>query len=313
MQTDQGNILRRSAFFGLFLVTALPWITAPAALTAGVAFSLAFGNPFPELTAKTSKSLLKLSVAGLGFGINFVEVITLGRSSLLLTLVTITATVALGELLGRALKVPKNTRQLVSFGSAICGGSAIAALAPVIKAGDEEIAVSLATIFSLNAAALLLFPPVGHLLALGERQFGLWAALAIHDTSSVVGATAAYGAIALGVGTTVKLTRALWIAPCTLAVGVLRKSAAKATIPLFIIGFLAAAAINTSLPAFGPLWSGLHSLARQALVMTLFLVGAGLTRQVLRRVGMRPLLLGVTLWIVISAASLALILGGYIR
>jgi len=313
MDHNQQQKLSIAAFVGLFLLMALPVISSPVALVAGFSFSFLFGNPLPSLTARASKVLLKLSVVGLGFGVNFVEVIEIGKSSLLLTLVSITVTLCLGELLGRVLQVPSNTRTLVSFGTAICGGSAIAAMAPVIKARDEEIAVSLATIFSLNAVALVLFPPLGHLFALDQHQFGLWAALAIHDTSSVVGASAAFGAVALTVGTTAKLTRALWIAPCTLVAGLFCKSEERVGIPLFIVGFIAAAIINSWLPALDVLWEGLYLLSKQTLVMTLFLVGAGLTKQVLRQVGARPLLLGVMLWVIVSAVTLSLILGGYLR
>lgn len=298
----------KAAFSGLFLLTALPLVTSPVALLAGFAFSFLFGNPFPEKTAKLSKTLLMLSVVGLGFGVNFAEVIEVGKSSLLLTLVSITATIVLGELLGRALRLTPNTRMLVSFGTAICGGSAIAAMAPVIKAGDEEIAVSLATVFSLNALALVLFPPLGHLFGLDQHQFGLWAALAIHDTSSVVGASAAYGALALSVGTTAKLTRALWIAPCALVMSFYKKSEERTGVPLFIIGFIVAAFVSTGLPSLEWLWNGIYLLARQALVMTLFLVGAGLTKQVLRQVGLKPLLLGVMLWVIVSVTVLLLLM-----
>ena len=304
--------LSKAAFVSLFLLTALPFVSSPMALVAGFSFSFLFGNPLTELTSRASKTLLKLSVVGLGFGVNFIEVVEVGKSSLLLTLISITATLCLGELLGRALKIPSNTRTLVSFGTAICGGSAIAAIAPVIKARDEEIAVSLATIFALNAVALILFPPLGHLFELSQQQFGLWAALAIHDTSSVVGASAAFGAVALTVGTTAKLVRALWIAPYTLVAGVFWKSEERVGIPLFILGFVAAAFINSWLPAFELVWGGLYAISKQALVMTLFLIGAGLTKQVLRQVGVRPLLLGVLLWVVVSITTLVLILEDYI-
>jgi len=313
MNHDQQQTLRKSAFACVFLLMALPVVSSSFALVAGFSFSFLFGNPLPKLTSRASKLLLKLSVVGLGFGVNFVEVIAVGKSSLLITLISITATLCLGELLGRALKIPSNTRTLVSFGTAICGGSAIAAIAPVIKAKDEEIAVSLATVFSLNAVALLLFPPLGHLLVLDQHQFGLWAALAIHDTSSVVGASAAFGAVALAVGTTAKLTRALWIAPCALVASLFWKSKERVGIPLFIVGFVAAAFINSWLPAFDVVWDGLYALSKQVLVMTLFLIGAGLTKQVLRQVGMRPLLLGVMLWVVVSVTTLSLIMGNYIR
>ena len=312
MDIEQQKNINKAAFICLFLLTGLPVVSSSVALVAGFSFSFLFGNPFPALTARVSKTLLKLSVIGLGFGVNFIEVIEVGKSSLLLTLMSITLTIGLGEILGRTLKIPSNTRTLIAFGTAICGGSAIAAMAPVIKARDEEIAVSLATVFALNAVALLLFPPLGHLFKLDQHQFGLWAALAIHDTSSVVGASAAFGAAALAVGTTVKLTRALWIAPYTLVAGLFWKSEERAGIPLFIIGFIAAAFINSWLPAFDMVWSGIYSLSARALVMTLFLIGGGLTKQVLRQVGARPLLLGIFLWIIVSVSTLALILKGYL-
>jgi len=305
--------LHKAGFICLFLLTALPWISSPEALVAGFAFSVLLDNPLPRLTSQAGKLLLKVSVIGLGFGVNFMEVVEVGKNSLLLTLLSITATILLGEALGRGMNIPANTRRLISFGSAICGGSAIAAMAPAIKARDEEIAVSLATVFALNALALVIFPPLGHLLGLGQRQFGLWAALAIHDTSSVVGATAVFGTVALSVGTTVKLTRALWIAPCTLVAGAVCKSPEKSGVPLFILGFVAAAFINSWLTAFDPLWRGIYTISKQTLVMTLFLIGACLTRRVLRQVGAKPLLLGVILWIIVSTTTLALIAGDYIR
>lgn len=298
--------IHMAAFVCLFLLTGLPIVSASMALVAGIMFSLLIGNPSPDQASRASRQLLKLSVIGLGFGINFSEVIAVGKDSLILTLASIAVIIGLGELLGRAMHVPSNTRMLVSFGTAICGGSAIAALAPVIKAKDREIAVSLATVFTLNAVALILFPPLGRLFDLSQQQFGLWAALAIHDTSSVVGASASYGAAALAIGTTVKLTRALWIAPCALVAGRLLKNEQKTGIPLFILGFLAAAFINSWLPSYGHVWQGLHEIARQALVMTLFLIGAGLTRDVLAQVGLRPLMLGVLLWFLVSATALGL-------
>jgi len=312
MNPEKIQQLNKAAFVGLFFLTALPIISSPVALVAGFSFSFIFGNPLSELTARFSKSLLKLSVVGLGFGVNFVEVIEVGKNSILLTAVSITATIGLGILIGRALRIPKNTGLLLSFGTAICGGSAIAAMAPVIKAKDDEIAVSMATVFALNAVALVVFPPMGGLFQLDQHQFGLWAALAIHDTSSVVGASAAFGTLALSIGTTVKLTRALWIVPFTLAAGFIWKSKERTGIPLFILGFIAAAFINSWLPNFQPLWAVLHAISKQALVMTLFLIGAGLTRQVLREVGMKPLVLGVVLWITVSVTTLSLIIGGYI-
>ena len=312
MTSDRKRKVRITAFLGLFLLTALPMISSPVALVAGFLFSFFIGNPLPEQASRAGKILLKLSVVGLGFGIKFSEVIDVGANSLVLTLISITAIIGLGEILGRGMNIPVNTRRLLSFGTAICGGSAIAAMAPVIKAKDREIAVSLATVFTLNAVALVLFPPLGHLFDLNQQQFGLWAALAIHDTSSVVGAAASYGAVALAIGTTVKLTRALWIAPWTLVASAVLKSGQKTGIPLFIIGFIVAAFFSSSLSAYADLWNFLHLIAKQALVMTLFLIGAGLTRTVLAEVGLKPLLLGIILWLVVSTTTIGLIIGGFI-
>lgn len=313
MQHDHNKKLKTALFIGLFLCTGLPQVASPLALVAGFLFCFFFGNPLPELTAKTSKVLLKLSVVGLGFGVNIGEVIELGKSSVLMTLVFIVATVGLGNLLGQVMGITANTRMLLSFGTAICGGSAIAAMAPVLKAKDEEVAVSLATVFALNAAALLIFPALGKAFQLSQHQFGLWSALAIHDTSSVVGASATFGAAALTVGTTTKLTRALWIAPCTLAASLFCKSERKFEIPFFIIGFIVAAFVHSWLPEFDQVWNNLYTVAKQALVMTLFLIGAGLTRKVLKQVGLRPLLLGSVLWIVVSITSLGLIMSGHVN
>lgn len=304
-----------AAFFILLLIVAATPLAGPAsALAGGIVFSLLFsGSPWPKQTSVWSKRLLQLSVVGLGFGVSLLEVWQAGREAVIYTPVGILLTVLLGRGLGRLLRIPATTSSLISFGTAICGGSAIAAMAPVLKAKDEETAVSLATVFSLNALALLAFPPIGHLFGMSERQFGVWAALAIHDTSSVVGASAAFGGAALAIGTTVKLARAIWISPCVLVASRITKGDGKAQLPLFIVGFIAAAAIRSVLPAGEPVWHGLHLVARQGLVVTLFLVGTGLTREVLRRVGIRPLLQGFLLWILVSAVTLAVILNGLIR
>jgi uncharacterized integral membrane protein (TIGR00698 family) len=228
------------------------------------------------------------------------------------TVAGIALTLAAGALLGRLAGTSGPLSTLISFGTAICGGSAIAAMAPVVKAKSDEIAVSLATVFTLNATALLLFPAVGHLLHLDQGQFGLWAGLAIHDTSSVVGAASAFGQRALAVATTVKLTRALWIMPCVLGAALLTRSDQKVKFPLFVLGFVAAAGTRTLLPSLQPLWDALFAVARQSLVLTLFLIGTGLTRDVLRRVGVRPLAQGAVLWLLVSAATLAAIVAGVI-
>jgi uncharacterized integral membrane protein (TIGR00698 family) len=244
---------------------------------------------------------------------NLPELVKTGKDAFLYTAISISFTIILGYLLGKLFKIPRHTSTLISFGSAICGGSAIAAMAPVIKAEPEETGVALATVFTLNSIALILFPPMGHFMGMGQRQFGLWAALAIHDTSSVVGAAAAYGGVALAIGTTVKLTRALWIMPSALVAAWFTKSEGKVKLPLFILGFIAAAAIKTVLPHYNQVWYPLNSMAKQSLVVTLFLIGCGLTREVLGRTGIKPLALGVILWTVISVTSAVAILVGWIN
>lgn len=303
---------RAVVFFLLAAACLLPWVGPAAALVGGILFSLVLGNPGPERTALWSKRLLQASVVGLGFGLGLETVLRVGARSAVYTVVGIALTLATGALLGRLAGTSGPLSILISFGTAICGGSAIAAMAPVVKAKSDEIAVSLATVFTLNAAALLLFPAVGHHLALDQGQFGLWAALAVHDTSSVVGAASAYGPQALALATTVKLTRALWIMPCVLGAALLSRSEQKAKFPLFVLGFVAAAGVRTLLPSLQPVWDGLYAVARQSLVLTLFLIGTGLTREVLRRVGVRPFAQGAILWLLVSAATLAAIVSGLI-
>jgi len=299
-------------FWLLLLACCVPMVSAPMALTAGLVFGLVIGNPWKNSTSTWSRRLLQASVVGLGFGINLPMILQTGKDAFLYTAISISFTMLAGWLLGRLFKTPQRTSTLISFGTAICGGSAIAAMAPVIRAEGEETGVALATVFTLNSIALILFPPLGHLLGMGQQQFGLWSALAIHDTSSVVGAAAAYGGLALAIGTTVKLTRALWIMPSALLAAWFTKSEGKAKFPFFIIGFIAAAAIKTALPQFEQLWHPLNSIARQSLVVTLFLIGSGLTREVLAKTGIKPLAQGITLWIAVSVTSAVAILLGWI-
>ena len=303
---------QRPLYLTLLLASALPLVSAPMALTAGIGFGLLIGNPWKETSSLWSRRLLQGSVVGLGFGTPLQDVIATGKDAFLYTAISITLTMAIGLLLGKLCATPSRTSTLISFGTAICGGSAIAAMAPVIKAEPEETGVALATIFTLNAVALVIFPPLGHLMSMGDRQFGLWSALAIHDTSSVVGAAAAFGGVALAIGTTVKLTRALWIIPMALGVALLTRSEGKAPFPYFILGFIGAAAIRSLLPQYTTLWQGGHAIARQSLVVTLFLIGSGLTREVLAKTGVRPLVQAGVLWVVVSVASAAAILGGWI-
>lgn len=304
-----GDRMNKSKLHKALFITCLALCTAPQvgtamALIMGMSFSLLLGNPWPQKSAQSSKMILQLSVVGLGFGLSLGEVMRTGKDSIVYTIVGISFTLALGYLLGKLFKTDQNTSALISFGTAICGGSAIAALAPVLKAKDDETAVALATIFTLNSVALLLFPLVGHLLQLDQAIFGTWAGLAIHDTSSVVGAASVYGTQALAIGTTVKLTRAIWITPVVIGVSLIKKSDQKARIPLFIVGFVLASTIRTLLPEYVHYWGGLAAIAKQCLVVTLFLIGAGLSRQLLGKVGVRPLLQGITLWLLVSILTL---------
>ncbi|HYN41982.1 MAG TPA: putative sulfate exporter family transporter, partial [Thermoanaerobaculia bacterium] len=248
---------RAVLFFVLAGACLLPFVGPATALGAGILFSLLVGNPAPARTSLWSRVLLQASVVGLGFGLSLGTVLRVGSRSAVYTVVGIALTLAAGTLLGRLAGTAGPLSTLISFGTAICGGSAIAAMAPVVKAKSDEIAVSLATVFTLNAAALVLFPAVGRFLHLDQGQFGLWAGLAIHDTSSVVGAASAYGPEALALATTVKLTRALWIMPCVLGAALLSRSDQRVRFPLFVAGFVAAAALRTLLPALAPLWGAL--------------------------------------------------------
>ncbi len=305
--------VRRGLFLLLLGVAALPWTSAPLGLAAGIVFALLLGNPWGPAVSRWSKRLLQLSVTALGFGMSLQTVWRTGRGAVGYTIVGIGATMLFGVLLGRLAGIGSRTSLLISFGTAICGGSAIAAMAPVIRSKDDETAVALATVFTLNSVALLLFPLVGHLLGLPQRGFGLWSALAIHDTSSVVGAASTYGSLALATATTVKLTRAVWIVPAVLGIGWITRSGGGIKFPLFIAGFLAAAAIRSLAPAGEPVWHALAAVAKQSLVITLFLVGTGLTREVLRRNGPRPLVQAVLLWLIVSAGTLSAIEAGWIR
>ncbi len=303
-----------AAFWLGLAASLLPFVSAPAALVLGIAVALAFGNPHPAASRVYARKLLALSVVGLGAGMNLAVVAKVGLQGLGYTMVGIAGTLALGAWLGRRLAVPEDAALLIGVGTAICGGSAIAAAASAIRARSHDVSVALATVFLLNSAALLLFPPIGHHLGLGPRPFGLWSALAIHDTSSVVGAASQYGPKALEIATTVKLARALWIVPVTIAVAWLRKTSGdgKPQRPWFILGFVLAAAASTYVPALAPWGVKLAALARRSLVATLFLIGSGITRDSLRQVGPRPFAQGLVLWACVAGATLTAILAGWI-
>ena len=287
------------------------WVTPPVALFIGLAFALLCGQAYPKFNKKVSKKLLQYSVVGLGFGMNLHASLASGKEGMLFTIISVIGTMLIGMFIGRKLlKVNRDTSYLISSGTAICGGSAIAAVGPVIKAKDSDMSVALATIFVLNAIALFVFPVLGGWLGLTQQEFGTWAAIAIHDTSSVVGAGAAYGEEALQVATTIKLTRALWIIPLALVTSFIFKSEGrKVSIPWFILCFIVAILMNTyvldSMPEVGKVISG---LARKGLIITMFFIGASLSTDVLKAVGVKPLVQGVLLWLVISIGSLAYIL-----
>jgi uncharacterized integral membrane protein (TIGR00698 family) len=298
-------------------------LSPPVALTVGILFGLSFPHPYITESRGIARTLLQCSVVALGFGMNLHEVLKAGRSGFIYTALGISFALLAGFALGKLLQVRGNSSFLITTGTAICGGSAIAAIGPILQANEEEMAVSLGTIFVLNSIALLIFPPIGSALHLSQSQFGLWAALAIHDTSSVVGAATKFGQQALLIGTTVKLARALWIVPLALATAAILRSRSKdaadrgtsslrVQFPWFIAFFVLAAVLNTYLPALERPAKSLFTLGRLGLTATLFLIGSGISRSTLKEVGWRPLLLGVLLWLGVGLTSLYFIRTGFI-
>ncbi len=284
-------------------------ITAPIALLCGLIFAFAFENPFPKFNKKCSKYLLQVAVVCLGFNMNLQESLKSGVDGMMFTIVSVIGVMVLGSMIGYWLHVNRKTAYLISSGTAICGGSAIAAVGPVLKADSDEMAVSLGVIFILNSIALFIFPPLGHLFGMSQVQFGTWAAIAIHDTSSVVGAGETYGELALQTATLIKLTRALWIIPLALVtMFIFRDKTGKVSIPWFIFLFVAAMIINTYIPL--PSWftDTMVFIAKRGMVVTLFMIGASLTVKMIKNVGAKPLMLAVALWIIISITSLAVVL-----
>lgn len=310
---QQTFYVNKKLFFVGVIVAASGLISPPFALLGGLVYGLTLTHPFHVESKQLSKFLLQASVVGLGFGMNLHEVVHAGRSGFLYTAVSITTVMLLGLGLGYLIRVGKKSSFLIAAGTAICGGSAIAAVGPIAEANEEEMAVSLGAVFILNSVALFLFPLIGLALHMSQSQFGLWSALAIHDTSSVVGATARYGAIALAVGTTVKLARALWIVPLSVVTAVTLKSKARIQWPWFILFFCLAALLNTIFPSLNPAFATLNNLGKIGLTVTLFLIGTGLSKETLKKVGVRPLLQGLTLWIIVGTATLALILFNWIH
>ena len=296
---------QRIVFLLAALFCLMPFMSPPLALLLGLVLAQLMKHPYRHLNQKATSLLLKVSVIGLGFGMNIFSAMKAGREGFLFTVVSIFGVLILGFLLGKVFKIESKTAFLVSSGTAICGGSAIAALSPVMNAGEQEISVSLGIVFILNSVALFVFPTIGHLLGLSQSQFGMWCAIAIHDTSAVVGAASKYGEQALEIAATVKLVRALWIIPVALGTAfIFNSNQHKVQLPYFIGLFILAMLANTFLPFVKLMAPYLVMVAKSGLTLTLFLIGSGLSFKVIRIVGIKPFLQGLILWTVISCASL---------
>lgn len=311
-KSSTAESLRKAIFIIVAILCLTPLITAPVALLLGIIMAQVVGSPYGSLIQKykITPRLLQYSVVGLGFGMNVNSALQAGKQGILFTIATIAGTLVLGAILGLIMRIDKKTSHLISCGTAICGGSAIAAIAPVIRADERQISVSLGIVFILNAIALFIFPVIGRELNLSDTQFGLWSAIAIHDTSSVVGAATAYGGSdTINYATTVKLARALWIIPLALFTAFFFKEGKQKTkIPYFIAFFILAMFINTYVPFVNAQSKILVSIAKAGLVLTLFLIGAGLSMKTIKSVGIKPMIQGVVLWVAIATVSLLFII-----
>lgn len=305
--------MSKNLFFVGLILAASGFVSPPVALLGGLIYGFTLPHPFHAESKRLSKFLLQASVVALGFGMNLHQVLQAGRSGFVYTSLSITLAMMLGLGLGYFIHVGRKPAFLISAGTAICGGSAIAAVGPIAEANEEEMAVALGTVFILNSVALFVFPLLGAVFGMSQEQFGLWSALAIHDTSSVVAAAAKYGSTALTIATTIKLARALWIVPLSFVAAAVLKSKARVQWPWFILFFCLAALVNTLLPAFHTAFGMLDHLGKVGLTVTLFLIGTGLNKATLKKVGIRPLLQGLTLWIVVGAGTLALILSNWLH
>lgn len=304
-------IWKKILFIAAAIFCLTPWGSPPVALALGLVIALTVETPFPQLNGKPTKYLLQTSVVMLGFGMDITAIYRAGKDGILFTIATIFGTLLLGLITGKMLGIGSKISTLISSGTAICGGSAIAAVGPSIDAEADDMSVALGTVFVLNSIALFLFPIIGHSIGMTENQFGVWSAIAIHDTSSVVGAANVYGPQALAIATTVKLARALWIAPVALIFAFIyskknKDKKAKVVVPWFIFLFILASIIRTYTPSWiePSIWDALINLAKAGMTLTLFLIGVSLSRKMLSAVGFRPLIQGVLLWIVISLAGL---------
>ncbi len=286
------------------ILCLFPFFSAPLALFLGILLAIFYKGEEVIKTGKLTKYLLQGSIVCMGFSMSVNEVIQTGKTGFMITVVSVVVTIIAGILLGKLFKVGKNTTMLISSGTAICGGSAIAAVAPVLDAKNNEISFSLAVIFVLNAVALFVFPLIGHLLQMDQTHFGYWAAIAIHDTSSVVGACSAYGEQALQVGTTVKLTRTLWIIPLALCIAFFNKNkTSKINIPWFIFLFLLAIIVGNYIPGMAETNGHLSWLGKKGMMVSLFFIGASINMDEVKKTGINTFMLGITLWFMISILS----------
>lgn len=305
------KVLQQIIFIALLIVCATPLISPPMALLLGILVAQFIGHPYLHLNGKTTKWLLQISVVGLGFGMNAQVALQASKEGFWLTVITIIGTLVFGFLFGKLFKVETKTSYLISTGTAICGGSAIAAVAPVIKANENQISIALGTVFILNSVALFIFPWIGSWLSLSQSDFGLWSAIAIHDTSSVVGAAGKYGDEALQIATTVKLTRALWIIPLAFfSIFAFKSQGQKVKIPYFIGFFVLAIILNTYIPRIQSMGPSIFKLSKTGMTLTLFLIGSGFSRKSIASVGFKLILQGIVLWVVISVSTLLVVLWG---
>ncbi len=290
-------------------VCTMPFIDTPFALLIGIILAQTVQHPFPKNNKRFTHILLQFSVVGLGFGMNAWQALNAGKQGLVFTIFSIVSTITLGLFIGKRMKVENNTSYLISTGTAVCGGSAIAAVSSIIKSNEKQISTALGTVFILNSVALFLFPWIGHLFHLTQHQFGVWTAIAIHDTSSVVGAASKYGSVALQTATTIKLERALWIIPISIiSVFIFKSESKKIKIPYFIFLFVLAMLINTFIPAIHTETSFIVMLSKIGLKITLFLIGSSLSKDLIASVGVKPFVQGVLLWAFISVLSLTVIM-----
>jgi len=299
------RVITSVVFVILCLACLFPVINPPIALAAGIVFAQFFQNPFPQKTQISINWLLKISVIGLGFGMNIDKAVTAGKDGFIFTILSITLTIGLGMLIGKLFKIDQKIAKLISSGTAICGGSAIAAISPIIKADAKQISIAIGSVFLLNSLALFLFPVLGHYFNMSQHQFGIWSAIAIHDTSSVVGAAQVYGNEALEIATTVKLARALWILPVSVLFALSSHTELKKIkIPYFIGLFILAIMANTYIPNIEFVAPKIVSVSKMGLTLVLFLIGSTLNYKSFMQVGIKPVILAIFIWIFISIVSL---------